>query len=174
MKLVEHVRVAPGIEVVGLTRGETRRRPFPTALGGSTAQMVKTTNDARLERPQLFQRAFGLQGDKAAPVASRDDGHAEFAGVERREPVRELSNSIEQIGDLEVKAQWKRRLQGRVKAVAARVAGHAPPRVRRVALEREPVDGRAGPRVAADHVATETPQVAVGRRRKIEGVSVRG
>jgi hypothetical protein len=52
--------------------------------------------------------------------------------------VGELGDAIEQIGDIEVQAQRKRRLQGRVKAIAARLAGHAPPGVGRIAFEREP------------------------------------
>ena len=64
MKLVENVRVAPGIEVVGLTRGQA---PRPAAVRGeSRAEPVKTANDARLERPQFSQRPFGLQSDKGA------------------------------------------------------------------------------------------------------------
>src|ERR1700733_87810 len=172
MKLVEDVRVAPSIEVVGLTKGQALRPSvFAPLFHEWSAQLVKSANDARLERPQFFQRALGPQSDKREPMAGFNDAHAQFADVERRGLACELGDPIEQISDIEVQAQQKRRLQGGVKAVASRVAGHAPPGVWRVAFEREPFARGASERVAANHVATETPQVALRRRRKIERIA---
>src|ERR1700733_14850730 len=104
-------------------------------------------------------------------MASFNDAHPELASVKWKMVACELGDAVEQSGGVEVQAERKRRLQGRVKAVAPRVAGHAPPGVRRVAFEREPFAGRASDGVAADHVAAETPQVALRRRRYIKRIT---
>src|SRR5208337_935456 len=52
----------------------------------------------------------------------------------------------------------------------AGLAGHFPPGLEFLPFRREPIDGLAGPGVAADDVATEAPQVAVLGRREIKRI----
>jgi len=166
VKLVQHIRIAPGMEIVSLTRRQAfRPSVFPVGFDKGSAQTIKTADHSGLERSQFFQRALGLQSHKRKPMASFNDAHPELASVKWRVLACELGDAVEQSGGVEVQAERKRRLQGRVKAVASRVAGHAPPGVRWVAFEREPFTGRASDGVAADHVAAETPEVAFWRRR---------
>src|SRR6202044_2376328 len=82
VKLVQHIRIAPGMEIVSLTRRQALR-PSVFAVGFDKwgAQPIKTADDACLERSQFFQRALGLQSHKRKPMASFSDAHPEFASV---------------------------------------------------------------------------------------------
>src|ERR1700677_1725975 len=99
-------------------------------------------------------------------MASFNDTHPELASVKWRVLGCELGDAVEQSGGVEFQAERKRRLQGRVKAVASRVAGNAPPGVRRVAFEREPFAGRASD---GSRPITSQPK----RQRSLSGGGVR-
>src|ERR1700684_3875755 len=131
VKLVEHIRIAPGMEIVSLTRRQAFRPSiFAAAFDQWSAQFIKTVDDVGLEGSQFFRRALGLESHKRKPMASFNDAHPALASVHWRVVGCELGDAVEQSGGVEFQAERKRRLQGRVKAVASRVAGHAPPGVR--------------------------------------------
>src|SRR5258708_35013705 len=112
VKLVQHIRIAPGMEIVSLTWGQALR-PSVFAVGFDKwrAQPIKPADHAGLEGSQFFQRAFGLQGHKRKPMASFNDAHPEFASVKWRVLARELGDAVEQSSGVEVHAERKRRHQ---------------------------------------------------------------
>jgi hypothetical protein len=170
--LVQHVRVAPCIQVVALARRETDGFA-PAAFGPArrSAQPVEPAHRLLLKRVKLPGSSGRLQRDERPPVGGGDLADLQFADFDRLARQGEGGERVEQVGDFEIGPENERRDQSGMEPIAPRLLGEFSPQFRAVALRGEGFQIPARRGVAAHDVTTEHPQIASQRRRQIKGVA---
>ena len=169
-EFVEHIGIAPGVEIIALAR----RKPFGRATpdlgrGQRRAQRIEFANDLGFEPSQLARWLLRPQRDEGAPLPGGEPADAQRTGVEGFNLSSEVRDARFEIAKAPGGIQRERGFERGMEAITARLGDERAPGLRVISFGNEALDALARVGVAAENAQAKSPEIAVGRGREIDG-----